>query len=424
MDDIEQELIESLQDIGYDGALLDAQKLSQALEKGPKSTEFTSLVSWLAEQLILFGSTEEHVHPTTCPEDSSTFLLELSSFLKELGCLNSQLVSGNVNQRLATKHERYLLLDYLITELMACKITKVKKPDTAKLQLTIHESDTARCLREILTALQLGKPPENITAEQLFKKLQEKLKTIVSSAPADLLGKPLIFGELSKSQWDKLDQLQNDMREEYKIRREMLLKRLDVTVQSFLWSERIKLKEDQLNECFRKNRDQMIAEPAVTIAQLLAARDDVAIIEKTSSASVRKNTKSNVTKVIIGDVPDRGGRAHEQAPPPPEMPSWQKDRVPDAPRGGGRGGRGGGGRGGGGGGYHKDINTNFGQNRDWQDNSQGGSYYQDDNRGDYHRGGRGGGNSGGYHRGRGGRVQGGWAQGGSGYNRGGHRSHY
>lgn len=88
----------------------------------------------------------------------------------------------------------------------------------------------------MLIALQFGKPPDNISVDQLFNKLEGKLKTIVASAPADLLGKPLIIGELSSSQWEKLDQLQKDMNEEYRIRREMLLKRLDVTIQSFLVS--------------------------------------------------------------------------------------------------------------------------------------------------------------------------------------------
>ncbi|KAK0095367.1 hypothetical protein PV326_008562 [Microctonus aethiopoides] len=430
---MEEELIQSLHDVGYEGPLIQLEKLQQALGAGAKSVDYTNLVSWLAKQLTLFGCIDEHVHATTSPEDSSSFLLELSSFLKELGCVNSELISGNVNQRLATKHERILLLDYLVVELMASKIIHAKNPETAsKLQLTINESDTAKSLKNMLVALQFGKPPDNISTEQLFNKLESKLKTIVSSASPDLLGKPLVIGELSPAQWEKLDQLQNDMMEEYKIRREMLLKRLDVTVQSFLWSDRIKMKEDQLNSCYRSKRDVMFPEPNVTIAQLLASRDDIAIIEKTSSAAVRKNTRSDVTKVIIGDVPDRGGRANEQAPPPPEMPSWQKDRVPDSSRrGGSRGGRAGHSGGGGEnrGGYRdrKDATSNFGQNRDYQDYSQsGGSFYRTDNfRGGYHRGGDRGG--GGFNRKRGGRVQGGWSQGSGssdGYNRGGNRSHY
>lgn len=41
-------------------------------------------------------------------------------------------------------------------------------------------------------------------------------------------------------------------------------------------------------------------------------------------------------------VPDRGGRSWEQAPPPPEMPSWQQNRATGgAPTRGGGIGRGG-----------------------------------------------------------------------------------
>lgn len=46
----------------------------------------------------------------------------------------------------------------------------------------------------------------------------------------------------------------------------------------------------------------MSAEPSVELSDLLAARVDLAIIEKTSSASVRKNTQTQLNKVIIGQV--------------------------------------------------------------------------------------------------------------------------
>lgn len=79
------------------------------------------------------------------------------------------------------------------------------------------------------------------------------------------------------------------------------------------------------------------------LVALLAARESMAIIEKTSSANVRKNTHTDIQKHVMGRVPDRGGRAYEHAPPPPEMPSWQQRSGPGAGRGGGRGGGGGGG---------------------------------------------------------------------------------
>merc|ERR1711994_310748 len=86
--------------------------------------------------------------------------------------------------------------------------------------------------------------------------------------------------------------------------------------------------------------------PAVAVAYLLAARGDTAVVEKVSSARARQNTRTSLNKVLIGAVPDRGGRTESMQAPPPEMPSWQQ-RQPDQGRGGGRGHRGGGGRGGG-----------------------------------------------------------------------------
>merc|ERR1719270_625014 len=85
--------------------------------------------------------------------------------------------------------------------------------------------------------------------------------------------------------------------------------------------------------------------PGVTVSDLLAAREDDAIIEAVSGSGARQHTRTSINKVLIGAVPDRGGRTETMAAPPPEMPSWQQ-RQPDQGRGGGRGGHGrGGGRG-------------------------------------------------------------------------------
>lgn len=86
-----------------------------------------------------------------------------------------------------------------------------------------------------------------------------------------------------------------------------------------------------MNARYNENRRTLKNEPEVEMADLLAARNDLLLIEKTSNAGVRKNTRSKVNSVVIGAVPDRGGRPNEQRPPPPEMPSWQKNRVPAPP---------------------------------------------------------------------------------------------
>lgn len=329
------------------------------------------------------------------------------------------------------------------------------------MEVTIDETSTARNLKNILVMLRFQKPPDNISAEMLFKKVETKLEEVIRQVPPELLSKPMFLGKLSNSQWEQLGQLQSELQSEYKTRREMLLKRLDVTVQSFLWSDRLKSKENEVMTCYKSKRDGMTSEPDVSIAQLLAAREDLAILEKTSSATVRKNTRSKVNTVIIGAVPDRGGRPYEQEPPPPEMPAWQKDRAGgqgfgggrggNSARGGGRGGgnfsggggyrgRGGsdGGRGGGhgGGGYrdNKDASSNFGQNRGGGRSFRSEDYFatQKPRAEDYFQSSSqtsqpstGYGKRGGYADNRGdegkrGRVQGGWNQGDSSYQRGGY----
>lgn len=225
------------------------------------------------------------------------------------------------------------------------------------------------------------------------------------------MGKPLFNPkkQLNDEQWHKIAKIQAALEEEYNLRRKMLMTRLDVTIQSFKWSDKLKGKEKDINERY-SNKTQILEKlqfggQRTDVASLLAARDKLAIIEKTSSANVRKNTKSKLQRYIIGKVPDRGGRTLEQQKPPPEMPSWQKRQPGGDNRGGGRGGNRG----------------NFNQNRgNFQQNQQGfpAQQYQQqksynpsnqqqssssDNNQQQQGGGRGG---------RGGsRVQGGWNQG-------------
>ena len=54
-----------------------------------------------------------------CPQAWS---MELSSFLRELGCPHCDLVEGPVSDRLASPRARLTLLDFLLTELMAAKM--------------------------------------------------------------------------------------------------------------------------------------------------------------------------------------------------------------------------------------------------------------------------------------------------------------
>lgn len=160
-------------------------------------------------------------------------------------------------------------------------------------------------MRLILQTLRFPKPPSNITIKQLFDKLDTTIPLVLKKAGADLVGKGIFSGFLSDKQWEILKGVHSDLHKEYKIRREMMLTRLDVTIQSFQWSDRTKGKDELFEKIYHDKRKSMLVDPNVGISDLIAARTDLAIIEKTSSASVRKNTQTPLNKVIIGQVSGR-----------------------------------------------------------------------------------------------------------------------
>lgn len=151
---------------------------------------------------------------------------------------------------------------------------------------------------------QLGKPPQGTTSKVIFDRIIKHLNGLKKSweQPLFIPSQPLTCEE-----WTKLEKLQHELDAEYELRCEMLRTRLEVTIQSFQWNNDqeknaflAKLYEEKLNEIDFLSKE-------TGIADLLAARPNLLIIQKTSSALVRKNTHSQLEKHIIGRVPDRGG---------------------------------------------------------------------------------------------------------------------
>lgn len=105
----------------YTGDMLDSQKLHDAIMGGPRADDFRTLVCWIAKEIHVMMRLEEQVNPNT---DINEFLMELSSFLKELMCPYLDFISGPLSDRFPTCESRILLLDYMTTELMALKMCR------------------------------------------------------------------------------------------------------------------------------------------------------------------------------------------------------------------------------------------------------------------------------------------------------------
>jgi uncharacterized membrane protein YgcG len=147
-----------------------------------------------------------------------------------------------------------------------------------------------------------------------------------------------------------LEALNEALRGDYRLRRALLLKRTDVTVQSLLWSPRVEGREGEVLAAVTDRRRALGAEPApIAVADALAAGPELAWL---ATARVASTTRAAAVKAVrIPPVPDRGGRVHEMKPSASDlMPAWAARREGSgSPGGGGSGGRGGGGgwRGGG-----------------------------------------------------------------------------
>jgi len=318
-----EEIQDSLEDLGYDKI----SDVGGAVRGGLDNEEFTDLVSYLSNELKHLEGLEEGLGQFKKGGDQQGWKMELSSFLRELGCPHKQLIEGDVSERFTTEKSRLILLDFLLTELMASKMIACNKPkDTMNIKM--EESSTAAALKTMLLALGFPKPPDNITALQLFDKVNGKVREMHGKASVELLSKPIFMGVLSPQQWERLEEIQAALNSEYLLRRRMLLTRLDATIQSFAWSTKVKEREGEIAGMYGRIRSVLKDKPIVGIADVLAAREDAAIVEKVSSSKARTNTQTSLNKVMIGAVPDRGGRTDTMQAPPPEMPSWAQ-RQPD-----------------------------------------------------------------------------------------------
>ncbi|XP_072550134.1 protein FAM98B [Salminus brasiliensis] len=136
-----------------------------------------------------------------------------------------------------------------------------------------------------------------------------QVETRLASLPEGEVREPLLKTDLSSSQWRKVHELNEALRKDYDCRRQMMIKRFYVTLQSFAWGERGKERNTLLSSVPPFSAP---LESSVSIALLLAARGDQSRI-----LPVRAGPTTAIYKVLMGCVPDRGGRPGEIEPPMP-----------------------------------------------------------------------------------------------------------
>ena len=199
------------------------------------------------------------------------------------------------NERFLSRENKLLLLSYLCSELQAASILAINKPSpidhttqssiVCNLSLSLSvilflqpslfktEKNESIALKGLLIALGFGKPPASITWPQIWVKVEATIKDLLSKLPQNHLGKPMLNTSLSAKQWSTLAKINRLLNDDFKLRREMLVKRLDVTIQSFKWADRLKSKNDEIARLFDNKRKEFTVNQTINFSDLLAARD-------------------------------------------------------------------------------------------------------------------------------------------------------
>uniref|UniRef100_A0A1X7UK10 RING-type domain-containing protein n=1 Tax=Amphimedon queenslandica TaxID=400682 RepID=A0A1X7UK10_AMPQE len=323
-------ILYSLDEIHYKGPLLKEVEgkegtqtgLEVAIASGLKDRNYVHLIMCLTSELKESLKLNETVTEPSDPDDSDSFHLELRLFLNELNCDHETLITDPA--AFNEPRNRLILIDYLLSELMTARLLRVKIEESTEYKRNNFESnpyDVQSNLSAILNVFGVDIPPPHT---------QER----ISKAPVGYIGKPLVLQQMSAKQWGTLDCINEALLKEYSVRRQMLLMRCSVTVQSFKWSDRTKGKDESFTRVCQSKWTPLKEKAPIIIARVLAAKNELLSIEKTSSGSVRQNTASDINKVLIGSVPDRGGKLNETCLPP-EMPLFkQRTEGPSKKRGG------------------------------------------------------------------------------------------
>ncbi|KAK9842273.1 hypothetical protein WJX81_004060 [Elliptochloris bilobata] len=253
---------------------------------------------------------------------------------------------GAAGARLAGAPRRLLLLERLLGHLQASRLLhSAAPPPGPQLDGAAEASARLRAVANLLGADAAGEGAASLAAAA-----DARLAALLQAAQATGGGEPVLArGDLSDAQVERLRDVDAALHAEYALRRRMLIERAQVTLQSLLRSERL---EEQgcaaaAREAADKGAAALVAEPAVSVEDVFTTcAGDLLPMGMAATSSDVAAFPASVKSVLMGAVPDRGGRPQEDraAAAAAAMPAWAPRRATGTggggPRGGGGGGRG------------------------------------------------------------------------------------
>ncbi|KAF6736013.1 Protein FAM98C [Oryzias melastigma] len=286
------------------------------------------LLTWLSAELR-----------TVCPElrdsdNTGDVLLvgELRDLLSNIQSPLAELASDVLDPSILSH-----VTEFLVSELTAAHINKHKElhpeenpeEESAKEQrVTNYQQSFQGCEDENASDAQINTAEMQaewvlilhalgLDASSPFEDVQNELKSRLTRMPGGEMTAPLFTSSLTSEQWIQVNQMNQTMLTDYQCRRQMMIKRFQVTLESFAWGDKQKERRAALSSV--PPLASLSESSKVSLPLLLATRQDQSMIKP-----VKAGTSTTVYKMLMGSVPDRGGRPGEIEPP---MPMWGERRT-------------------------------------------------------------------------------------------------
>ncbi|XP_032104794.1 protein FAM98C isoform X2 [Sapajus apella] len=257
------------------------------------------------------------------PGAEEDFLRQLGRLLRELHCPDRALCGGDGAAELREPGSSLRLLRFLCSELQATHLLHLRSlldPSPGPpLGEGVEGTGMVQELALTLQALGLPRPAPGTPASQLLQELHAKISELQPSLPPGSL-QPLLSSSLDAPRWEALESLSQSLKDQYQCCRCLLLKRLDLTTSAFHWSDRAEAQGAAMRAVLIPLREFLTPESDISLAHVLAARADLSRLVPATSVAVRRGTCCAINKVLMGNVPDRGGRPNELEAP---MPTWR-----------------------------------------------------------------------------------------------------
>ncbi|CAJ0572752.1 unnamed protein product, partial [Mesorhabditis spiculigera] len=201
---------------------------SKAVEEGLTGLEFFRLIHAIRSEIKVLYDLTEAPSAIDSLDETRPFLYELSALLVELDCGQMQLLSGPLEDRFSSIANRQALVDFLLSELKTARLLEIER---GKEPVKVVDTDVALALDSALAVLgaQRHQYPAKEAIDNVMR-LGDSVLQNMSSRPT-----PLLHEKIDPILWGPIEQLCHRFAADLRARNLLLLKRIDVTVNSFLW---------------------------------------------------------------------------------------------------------------------------------------------------------------------------------------------